>query len=282
MDCHSCESCGSIQLREIDGDLTCTDCGLVIQGRMIQDTINYITYEDHNEYQINEDEDIRMKREFIQNKKLGRYQAQTYTKCERKYIDITSRVEELRINDGIKRCAIRILKDTIQNSSIDISFTKGKKLVVLIALSVYYSGMYLRSGVDLRAICGQLDVDWKKAVAISTEILPMWYNKKWYKGLEIFNHTDKLRRVVHELELIDTDKEQDVKRTAEKLYQRIWHYPKFTSSKNNSVILTCVYVSCKVVGVKISKNKFCQEVNMSIQTLNNQESAIQQVLEQSI
>lgn len=277
-----CDGCGSVELREIDGELTCTDCGLVIQERMMQDTINYITYTDQGEYNAaEEDEDVGVKREYIQNKKLGHYQAQTYTNCEKKYIGIKSRVEELQINDGIKKCAIRILKDTIYNGSIDPSFTKCKKLVMLIALSVYYSGMYLRSGVDIRAICSQLDIDWKKVLAISSEIVPFWYNKKWYKGLEMFNHTDKLRRAVHELTLIDQDKERDVKRTAEKLYQRVWHYPKLTSSKNNSVILTCVYISCKVVGVKVAKNKFCQEVNMSVQTLNNHETAIQQVLEQS-
>jgi transcription initiation factor TFIIIB Brf1 subunit/transcription initiation factor TFIIB len=210
------------------------------------------------------------------DKRLSRYQIETYTRFERKYIEIRQRVEDLDINDGIKRFATRILKDTL----CSLNDIRGKNQVYLIALSVYYSGMYMRSGVDIRSICDQLDTDWKRVLAFSSEILPMWYNKKWYKKLEVFNHADKLRRVVHELVLIEPDKENTVKKTADKLYKCIFHYPKITSSKINSVIFTCVFISCKIAGIKITKSKFCKEVNMSLQTLNNYEVIIQQILEQ--
>jgi transcription initiation factor TFIIIB Brf1 subunit/transcription initiation factor TFIIB len=245
---------------------------------MMQDIVDYITYAEQANYTLNEDQDFCIKREKIGDKKLCRYQNGTYTVFEKKYIDIRKRVEDLDVNDGIKRFAIRILKDTI--CFTNLNDIRGKNMVLLIALSVYYSGMYLRSGVDIRSICGQLDVDWKKALAFSTEILPMWYNKKWYKRLELFNHTDKLHRVVHEMALIESSKEQTVKRTADKLYQRVFHYPKITSSKINSVIFTCVYISCKMANIKVTKSRFCEEVNMSLQTLNNYEVIIQQILEQ--
>lgn len=266
-----CKACGSENLREIEGDLTCIDCGLVCQERMIQDTIEYVRYEDKADYQIDEDA-----RERIKDKRLSRIQDTTYTQSEKRYSDIKSRIEELQINDGLKKCTIRIIKDTL----IDNGTVRGKKLIMLIALSIYYAGMYMRSGVDIRQVCVQLGVDWKKVLGFSVEILPLWYNKKWYKKLDVFNHADKLRRIVYELCIIDTDKQQKVKAIAEKLHQRVCHLPKFTASKNHTVILTCVFIACKVAGIKITKQNFCEEVNLSLQTLNNHETTIQQVLQQ--
>lgn len=272
----SCAGCGSDSLHEIEGDLTCIKCGLVSQERMIQDTIEYVTYADQASYQLDEDEEVMGTREVIRDHKLSRYQNSSISYLEKKFIDIKSRVEGMHVNDGVKGCAIRIIKETLEAHTDVI---KGKKMLMMIALSLYYSGKYLRSGVDIKNICVQLGVDWKRVLAYSSDILPTWYNKPWYKRVQLFSHTDKLRRVVHELSFLDVDQVQKVKRIAEKLYGSVCHYPKFTSSKTNTVIFTCVYISCKVTGISIKKPTFCQEVGMSLQTLHNCETAIQQVLQ---
>lgn len=277
----ACGDCGSNCLQEIEGDLTCTSCGLVAQERVIKDEIDYVQYCNQGDYYAEEDDDIIATRERIGDRRLSRLQDKTATPLEKKYKELKRLVCDVPIEDGVQQCALRIIKETIEQ---DISVAKGQKKLTLVVLAIHHASRYLKCGIEFRNICARLGVDAHKAMTFADELHPLWRIKPWYRkistGSQKFDHADKLRRVVHELSFVPLEPKVQlrVKQTAQSLYERVRSYPKFTSSKNHTVVYCCVYIACKICDLKVSKSKFCKEVGISLQTLNNQENAVQQAL----
>jgi transcription initiation factor TFIIIB Brf1 subunit/transcription initiation factor TFIIB len=229
-------------------------------------------YEDEEEY-----------KERIGDKRLQRYQNMIYTKEERRENWIKEQIEQIDVNELIKKMGIKICKDTLNEIEL-----KGKQLKYVICLSLYYASVYIRSGISIRDICYQLEVDYKKMMASTDEIIMIWSKKKWYKKLEgkIYDCTDKIRRIIYELDFIalncervmDENLYNSIIRNSENIYKKVYNYPKFNTARNNTLMHCCIYIGCRMEKLKIKKKIFCRMVNISLPTLNSYECAIQETL----
>ena len=246
-----CTSCQSDKLVEIQGELTCTSCGTVVLTHMIQDTLDYMPYSDQDNYNTEQTE-VRD----IEDLKIF-------------WLEIYS--------NAMKKFVIEIVNDTSEHESL---FRKKDKRRCLIALALYYVGMYYNRSMSIQQVCRQVDTDWKKTLAFLPKVLPLWSRKKWYIKLnnKKMAQTELLSRAVFDLTVVDDELKRPVLRVASNVYERVRHYPGMNVAKSHTLMYCCIYIGCQVNHIKINRKKFCEHVHISLPTLNHHEDMIQSIL----
>jgi transcription initiation factor TFIIIB Brf1 subunit/transcription initiation factor TFIIB len=274
----NCEGCGAVKsMFEIHGDWTCVKCGVVTMTGMIDDTIREMSYRDN-------DRDIEMisikTRREVKPLKVQKWCENDVTdKIINRYRDIL--VNKMFLDDIFAETCCEWFKKVKQTK-----FSCKQKRIDndIFVCCAYCVSIYLKRGIDITRFCIYFNTKKKIAMGILPEVYEKWKAEKWYKEVSDELKTnkkggvDKLRRSVYELSLIENSKHWNIIKNAEKILSKVKQSTKLQKVRTKSLNATCIYIACKIEMIKVKKEVFCRETDISIPTLNTTEALIQGAL----
>lgn len=277
----NCEGCGGVKsMFEIHGDWTCVKCGVVTMTGMIDDTITTMSYRDNaNEFfEVHEAYKLSKVQKWCEPDVIDKITKNCNLRLQY-YKDII--VNKMFLDDAFVETCCEWFKMVKQTK---LSCKKKRIDNDIFVCCAYCVSIYLKRGIDITRFCCFFNTKKKRAMAILPEVYEKWKKEKWYK--ELVNElktdkkggVDKLRRSVYELSLIDNSKHWNVIRNAEKILSRVKQSTKLQKVRTKSLNATCIYIACKIEFIKVKKDVFCRETDISIPTLNTTEALIQGAL----
>jgi transcription initiation factor TFIIIB Brf1 subunit/transcription initiation factor TFIIB len=264
----TCDGCKGKDLRELHGDLTCVNCGLVKYTHMIDDTYTEYSHHDNNDYCIDFFSTIPSVKPTVK-KVLA-----SVHKDEFQSYDFRKILDRFSIDDTVKQLALEWFKDT---SNLKIT---PKKIPYIHGVCIYCASIYIQRGISIHSIARHLQISHTKIYTFLPRVLETWSSKSWYQSLSnsLSTHTDKLTRMLHNLLCIPSEKAFQVLKPSQKLYDKIHNCPKLNAVKSHTLIACCIFIGASMAGVKLQKSQFCKEVGISMPTLKSHEKTIQNVL----
>jgi len=270
-----CRSCNSHKVVDVQGEYTCTACGLVLENVLVDDTCILFGERTGTKFQ-----DLYSRHETKQLRKIERYQL-SYK--ERK---TNSQEHHLKSMLGNKMLLDDYFINTVYAWFIKLPEFKNQprrdkiKPNCVIVCCCYCVSMYLKRGIDIRAFCEIFEVDTRTAWRALEYVMNEWKNERFYSDLQhaMSSDIERLKRIVYVVDFIEQKDYVKVIKVARDILDKVANYPKLSSAKRYNMISSCLFIACMINNVKVKKETFCKTVCVSIPTINVLEETIQQAL----
>lgn len=179
--------------------------------------------------------------------------------------------------DQIKVCMVWY---DIARTRINMSPSLKKYIFII---TVYHYCVHLRRGYDLSRISRMFCVEPTKIYPFVDDVLHTWKTFPWYKDLITQGNfiADGIKRKVYEMSMIPKHQERKVITAACKVLSSVKNHPSLITRRTHSLQASCIYIACKVHKVQINKIKFCEQMTLSMPTLDAIEFTIQNILANS-
>lgn len=256
-----CTDCGNNKIVETSHELICSNCGLVLQERMMSEAPEWRYYTDNegngDPSRVGYSEKPMIKNKFVK--------------------DICSMVH-IQLNIPEKVCE----HGGIIFSSIKHTFKGDQRLAVLCSC-IYYAQREIQAGARTKqeiatAMCINQNIMTKACVFVKEHL----FQNDDTKHLVTFreNKDDTLYRLILVVTEIPVCKINEVKRTVNKLYDRIrsFGHAKIQSMQVEKLNTTLIYMACKFLKINLTMTHISKCCDISIATLIKTEDIIKQIL----
>jgi transcription initiation factor TFIIIB Brf1 subunit/transcription initiation factor TFIIB len=265
MKCEVCNSDNS--LFEIQGDMTCVKCGVVTMTRMIDDTCNF-TQQTTTFFNSFKDPKLQKIQKWCETPSANVI-----------YKDIL--VNKMQMDESFIETTCEWFEKATKKGII-YKYKKKRISNEIFVCCAYSVSIYMKRGIDITRFCDFFNVKRNRAMGIFPQVCQKWNGENWYKQLmkdiALMASVEKLRRCVYELSIIDKEHQWSVIKNAEKIYSKVRCSPTLQKVRTTSINATCIYIACKIERIKVRKDVFSKETNISIPTLNATELLIQEAL----
>lgn len=244
----NCNDCNSDKVYEINGEILCTDCGLVLFGSVCQEDIIY----NHN-YDIY-DSEIKVN-----------------TKIEFDLKNIC--INHFQMSDNMFSSTLELFKDVKQDNIF-----KGEHLNGYLAGCIYYTYKFFNISKQKNDIICYFNLSLNKFNICCNEIIEILSNKPYFtKLLKETSPEDILVQMVYKIQSLH-NKEWDVIKSSKKIINKLNKSNEFKNLKPSKINATIIYITCKLLKIKIMKKDISNVLDVSIVTMVKHEKIIQELL----
>lgn len=263
---NNCTDCNSSQFVVYHGDLTCTQCGLVQQSHLCEESCEPVQSSRFSS------EDL----EFVKPTTFLEPRHAQHTQHKR-FLAILE--ERFNFDNHFLMNVMmwfKVYTDSLRKRMC------SKTLLPFFAGCIYCVSKYLRKGLTIDFIRLPLNLSKKDILSALPQLLESWKGQPWLKELSktIPLHSDQISRIIYALDFIPEKIMWDVVKTAKKLYNKIngVTHCEVSGLKCHTFNSTCIYISLVISGFKITKKEFCERLCISLPTLKSQEDIVQNIL----
>lgn len=248
-----CSLCDSLKIREIEGDMVCINCGLVIY--------NYIYKED-----LIHDSNID-----YYNPVLLYEEKKSFTKIDNELKNIC--INHFNMTNELYNSTKELFKDIKKNKII-----KGEHLNGYIAGSIYFTYKLFNISKQSNDIICYFKLSTSKFNICCNEIIDILSDKPYFSKLlkETFPE-DLLVQMIYKIEVL-IDNEWKVIKGARQIIEKLNTSIEFKNIKPSKINATIIYITCKMLKIKIMKNDISKSLDVSIVTMVKHEKIIQEIL----
>lgn len=244
---HICDECRGQQFVESHGELTCINCGLVKESFTIDATGIY--------------------GEIVDNHSVHGFKKLTKT-----FIDT---LKQLPFLDDYFLDIAREWFNELQVCPNNFGYYG--------TLCSFYVSVYTRRGINPQFFSDIFDVKINSVWDFSSNVLSQWHGKPWYNDLIKLlnadtNRFDRLKRCIYGLWFIDHKKHFELVKKCDKIWSKIKGFPQIMCLKSNSLFCTLVVIACKSCKIEVETNTLCNEFNVTLCTVKQNEILIQQAI----
>lgn len=259
-----CVDCKGSCFTIYHGDLTCTQCGLVMQSHLCEEAPGCFSSDDL---------------EFVNPIILLHDHNHNHNKLNKHNKFLTILEERFNFDNPFMTTVIMWFK--IYTDNLHKRFCL-KTLLCPFAGCIYCVSKYLQKGITIDYIRVPLGLGKSDVLSSLPSLLQSWKRQSWFKDLTkmIPLHSDQISRIIYALDFIPEKGMWDVVKTAKKLYNKIngVTHCEVSGLKCHTFNATCIYISLVISGFKITKKEFCERLCISLPTLKNQEKIVQNIL----
>ncbi len=261
-----CTSCNEQEVELIKGEYICCACGVVNCFDNLDDS-----YETNNPFRCEYEGhflDLHSK-----HTKMFRVGAVQRDPLAQDIIFATGILNKLLIDEQF----VSTWSDWYK---LGYSKTKRLKKRAFFAGCSYCVSIFLNRGYDILFFSSHFQIEvsnvWKAIYKLSNK----WKSQMWYTTLmtKFSSPEFKIRRIVYEIPFVPENKEIKIINAAKNIFEKIRDSITLSSSKTKTIYLTCVFIGCCVNKLDISRGGFCQACGISLPSLNQTESRIQDAL----
>lgn len=283
---HQCSKCGSNKILEIECDLTCTSCGLVLQTGIWEDGPEWRNFEEDGVdfSRVGDAEDGYLSLKSSSNK-YNTLSAQCLTgkeKRQRLSQDLVDKLTEfqkiLRLSDSIIDLATAIYKLYNKETA---GLRKGERIkTTILAVCIYYAAKQTPGAARSKTeLCEYLALDSKtfskECTNIKTELQGTMYEMHGMrKGV---NPEDIMYRMIDSIDVLTESEVKNVRKTVWKIHAKV--VPHSTNINPVKLNAACIFVACRYLQIHhVTLKKVSECCNTSLTTLIQLEKHVISIL----
>jgi transcription initiation factor TFIIIB Brf1 subunit/transcription initiation factor TFIIB len=261
--CSDCKE--SKMVWDRDGDMVCTNCGLVKNEKCISDEPEWRSYEGCEdecrvEVYINEDNEIERK----DYKEFQPY-LQTYDKtlqdtASNMYIHLKKQEVGTQVGTQV---ASQVA------SQVKLIGASSKKKLIIMSICVYLSGKVLKRSLSYSDICTIFQISDTSFWTEYNNVIPNLRNHKDYNEIVSSSKVNNnVSRIVHTLcDAYNFIDKWLLLKVSNDIYNKLSDVAALQSCKGSKISLAVVYYVCMTLKYNISRREFCNIFKTSESTL---------------